>query len=237
MNRAEVDEINARLEKASPQEILEWAIKTYSPDVAITSSFGAQSAAILHMAVQIDPNVRVHTVDTGFLFPETHDFIKKVTKLLNLNLTTFTTKMDVEAFKRENAHLPEDHPDYCCGDFKVEATERALDGLKCWIAGVRRSQAQTRAQTPHVELLESGLIKVAPLASWTDKDIYQYMKEHDLPFHPLWEQGYTSIGCYPCTRKPLDPNDPRSGRWAGQSKTECGIHFIGKNKPKEKSDS
>ncbi len=234
MTPEELSAINKQFDQASPQDVLEWAIKTYSPDVAITSSFGAQSAAILHMAVQIDPKMRVRVVDTGFLFPETHAFIKKLTDLLELNLEVFTTKMDVEAFKKEHANVPIEDPSYCCGDYKVEATQRALADLKCWIAGIRRTQASTRQQTPFVDVLDSGLVKVAPLADWTDRDIYNYMKEHDLPFHPLWEQGYTSIGCYPCTQKPLDPNDPRSGRWAGQSKTECGIHDIGKKtKPKD----
>jgi phosphoadenosine phosphosulfate reductase len=126
--------------------------------------------------------------------------------------------------------LPIEHPDYCCGDYKVEATERALADLHCWITGVRRSQSDTRANTPFVEVLQDGLVKVAPIAAWTPKQVYDYIVQNDLPFHPLWHQGYTSIGCYPCTQKPLDPNDPRSGRWAGQAKTECGIHFIGKSK-------
>jgi thiamine pyrophosphate-dependent acetolactate synthase large subunit-like protein len=112
-----------------------------------------------------------------------------------------------------------------------EAVERALAGARCWIVGVMRAEAATRRATPILERLASGVIKAAPLATWTNQQVYDYMRRHDLPYHPLWAQGYTSIGCAFHTQKPVDPNDPRSGRWAGQDKTECGIHDIGKPTP------
>ena len=224
----EVQRLNATFAATHPSEIIRWAVETFRPDVAMTSSFGAKSAALLHMAVQVDPALSVRVVDTGLLFPETLQFMEELKQRFHLNISVFRTRMDVEQFKREHAHLPIGHPDFCCGDYKVEATERALAGLRCWITGISRDEAKTRANTPFVEVLTTGMTKVAPLAAWTSKQIHAYMTKHALPYHPLWHQGYTSIGCYPCTQKPTDPNDPRSGRWAGQDKTECGIHDIGK---------
>lgn len=224
----EVSALNAKFAAAQPTDIIRWAVETFRPEVAMTSSFGARSAALLHMATQVDPQISVRLVDTGLLFPETYTFIEELTKRLTLNLSVFKTKLDVEQFKRDHAHLPIGHPDFCCSEYKVEATERALAGLRCWIAGMTRNDAATRAATPFVEVLTTGVTKVAPLAAWTDKEIHAYMTQHDLPYHPLWAKGYTSIGCWPCTQKPIDPNDPRSGRWPGQDKTECGIQDIGK---------
>ena len=224
----EVTRLNAKFAAAEPSEIIRWAVETFRPDVAMTSSFGAKSAALIHMAIQVDPTISIRFVDTGLLFPETLQFVEELTRRFHLNVSVFRTRMDVEKFKREHAHLPIGHPDFCCGDYKVEATERALAGLRCWITGISREEARTRATTPFVEVLTTGVTKVAPLAAWTSKQLHAYMTTHGLPYHPLWSKGYTSIGCWPCTQKPIDPNDPRSGRWAGQDKTECGIHDIGK---------
>ena len=231
LTAAEVRRLNDEFARAHPIDILRWAVTTFQPDVALTSSFGARSAAIIHMAIQIDPTLRVRLIDTGFLFPETLAFMETLTQRFHLNVQVFRTAMDVERFKREHAHLSPSAPEYCCGEYKIEATKRALAGLRCWMTGLRRSDAQPRAETPFVDVLDNGLVKVSPLAAWTSKDLHQYMVKHDLPYHPLFNQGYTSIGCYPCTEKPPDPNDPRSGRWIGQAKTECGIHDLGKTRP------
>lgn len=227
----QLTQLNARLEKATPPEIVRWAVETFRPDVALTSSFGVKSAALIHMAIQVDPRISVRFIDTGFLFPETLQFVETLKARFHLNVTTYRTTMDVERFKREHADLPVEHPDYCCGDAKVEATQRALQGLRGWITGISRSDSTTRAATPVVEVLNTGLTKISPLAAWSPKELHAYMSAHDLPYHPLWAQGYTSVGCYPCTQRPTDPNDPRSGRWAGEDKTECGIHDIGKSTP------
>ncbi len=229
-----IAELHRRFETAPPLESLRWAVETFRPDVALTSSFGAKSAGLIHMAIQADPTINIRVVDTGLLFPETYQFIEELTRRFNLNLTIIKSKLDVPKFLKEHEGQPVGHPEFCCSKpWKVEATERALEGLRCWITGISRSDAGTRAKTPIVEVLTSGLVKVAPLAAWTPKQLQEYMTQHDLPYHPLWARGYTSIGCWPCTQKPTDPNDPRSGRWAGQDKTECGIHDIGKPPPEE----
>jgi len=232
----DVEQLNTRFEAAHPTEIIRWAAETFRPLVAMTSSFGAKSAALLHLGVQVDPTLEVRFVDTGVLFPETLQFKNELQQRLKLNIKTFTSILDVDKFLKEHEGQAVGHPDFCCSPWKVEATERALDGLRCWITGITRSEAKTRTATPFVEVLTTGTVKVAPLAAWTDKHIHDYMVQHKLLHHPLWEKGYTSIGCWPCTQKPVDPNDPRSGRWAGQDKTECGIHDIGKStSPKKKS--
>ena len=227
----ELAALNSKFETAHPTEIVRWAVETFRPDVALTSSFGADSAAIIHMALQADPRLSIRTVDTGFLFPETLQFTDALRRRFNLNLTVIRTTLsdqEIARLKRGHATSPIDEK-YCCGDYKREATERALAGLRCWIAGLMRVEAASRRNTPIVEQLSSGLVKVAPIAAWTQKQIYDYMQQHQLPYHPLWAQGYTSIGCALHTAKPVDPNDPRSGRWAGTDKTECGIHDIGKD--------
>ncbi|PIQ83340.1 MAG: phosphoadenylyl-sulfate reductase [Candidatus Omnitrophica bacterium CG11_big_fil_rev_8_21_14_0_20_63_9] len=233
LNPQELKQLNATLETAHPTEIIRWAVETFRPDAVLTSSFGGDSAAIIHMALQADPKIPIRTVDTGFLFPETLQFIDELRRRWHLNLTVIRTKLsddDIARLKREHPRKPIDER-YCCGEYKREATERALAGVRCWIAGLMRAEAVTRRDTPIVELLANGMVKVAPIAAWTPKQIYDYMQQHQLPYHPLWAQGYTSIGCALHTQKPVDPNDPRSGRWAGQGKTECGIHDIGKPPP------
>lgn len=228
-----VGQLNARFAEAQPIDIIRWAVETFRPEVAVTSSFGARSAVLIHLATQVDPRISVRLVDTGLLFPETLQFVEQLRQRFQLNLTVVRSKLNVEQFLKEHAGQAPGHPDFCCSPWKVEAAERALTGLRCWITGIRRSEAKTRASTPFVEVLATGLVKVAPLAAWSSTQQDEYLVQHHLPYHPLWAQGYTSIGCWPCTVKPIDPNDPRSGRWAGQDKTECGIHDIGKSKPED----
>ena len=227
----ELAALTKKFETAHPIEIIRWAVETYRPETVLTSSFGADSAAIIHMALQADPKIPIRTVDTGFLFPETVRFTETLRKLFALNLTVIRTKLtdaEIARLKAQHATTPIDDR-FCCGEYKREATERALAGVRCWIAGLMRAEAASRRRTPIIEPLGNGMIKVSPIAAWTQKQVYDYMQQHQLPYHPLWSQGYTSIGCALHTQKPADPNDPRSGRWAGTGKTECGIHEIGKD--------
>jgi phosphoadenosine phosphosulfate reductase len=227
----ELAQLNARFARAHPTEIIRWAVETFRPDVALTSSFGADSAAIIHMALQVDPRLSIRTVDTGFVFPETLTFTEELRRRWRLNLTVFRSRLpleEIERLKRQHAAGQPIDERYCCGQYKHEATERVLGGLRCWIAGLMRVEAATRRNTPIIEPLANGIVKVAPIATWTHQQIHDYMQQHQLPYHPLWLKGYTSIGCALHTQRPVDPNDPRSGRWAGTGKTECGIHDIGK---------
>ena len=163
----ELTQLNARFAETHPAEIIRWAVETFRPEIAVTSSFGADSAAILHMAVQVDPGISVRTVDTGFLFPETRAHMEQLKRLLNLNLTVVRTRLDeatIVRLTREHATTPIDDR-YCCGEYKREATERALAGVACWIAGLMREEAVTRRETPFVDVLANGITKVAPIAA------------------------------------------------------------------------
>lgn len=219
----DIDELNERFETARAEEIFRWAVETFAPKTALSSSFGAQSAVLLHMGAAIDPNLPVLFVDTGFLFKETHEFKEALRRRLNLNIRTFLPTEAELADARERLKTDRFA---CCDKTKVVCMERALEGVNCWVSGLRRQQASTRKSVKIIEKQRSGLIKVHPIANWTSKDVYDYMKRLDLPFHPLWDKGYTSIGCEPCTARPADPSDERSGRWAGTEKTECGIHTV-----------
>jgi phosphoadenosine phosphosulfate reductase len=218
------NELNEKFEAAAPQQILRWAIETHGDGAALSSSFGGQSAALIHMAIQVNPQIPILFLDTGFLFKETYAFVEELTKKWNLNLRTFKATSAQIAQTKKNLEARQDQSGVCCDDSKVDLMQRSLAGLTCWIAGLRRTQGDTRKDIKIVEEYQSGLIKVHPLANWSGKQLYAYMKEHNLPFHPLWDKGYTSIGCEPCTRPPLSADDERSGRWAGLEKKECGIH-------------
>ena len=224
MNEQEVNAINEKFEKSHPQEILEWAIRTFHPRIGLSSSFGAESVGLLHMVTQIEPSIPVLFINTGHLFRETIEFSVELKKRFNLNLKEFKASPDQITSIQKKLTDPQNKNGACCDDIKVELMQKSLEGLDCWIAGVRRSQSSTRKDIKIVESYRSGLVKVHPLANWTPKDLYDYMTKKNLPFHPLWAKGYKSIGCEPCTQLPLPGQDERSGRWTGTDKTECGIH-------------
>lgn len=207
------------LEKAHPQEILDCALKTYGDRLVVVTSFQPTGIVTLHMLR--DTHVPVITLDTGLLFPETYQLIDQLEHEFNLNLIRI--KPDVEAIAQSD-HLWQTHPDQCCHLRKTQPLKRALAGYSAWITGLRRDQAPTRSQIPIVsEDSRYGLVKICPFANWTEDMIWTYIHAHDLPYNELHDQGYSSIGCWPCTQPPVD-DDLRSGRWRGHNKTECGIH-------------
>lgn len=220
----DIEKANADLEQASPAEIARWAVETFAPHIAISSSFGAESACLLHLATRAMPDIRVNFIDTGFLFPETIEFRDRLVEQLKLNVVVFKKETSHAEFLEKYGKLYEKDPDLCCDINKVEPMRRAIEGLRCWMSGVRADQTAYRSGMKPVELKPNGLYKVAPLLRWNTKQVYDYLQEHGLPMHPLWEKGYQSIGCEPCTAVPGDPSDPRSGRWSGKNKTECGLH-------------
>lgn len=220
---------SAELEQATAQEILAFALETYAPRVAISTAFGVEGCALVHMAMQIDPSVRVFTVDTGYLFEETQALVGRLVDKYGVHIETFHPALTVaEQDERHGRDLYARDSDACCAMRKVEPTQRALAGLDAWIAGLRRDQGgATRA---HLQILErydhedgTPLVKVHPLAGWSRNDTWRYVLENDVPYNPLLDQGYKSIGCWPCTRAVDAGADERAGRWSGR-KAECGIH-------------
>ena len=203
-----------------PVATVEWALRTYPRRVALTVSFGGGGLVLAHIISRLDPSVPVLFLDTGFHFPETLAFRDEFAQRYGLNLVSLTPATDP-------GPLYQTDPDRCCWIRKVEPLERALVGFDAWISAVRQDQNAARTTIEPVEHHEIGgrpIIKVFPLAHWTRADVARYLAEHDVPHHPLLDRGYTSIGCWPCTRPTAPGESERAGRWSGTAKTECGLH-------------
>ena len=217
------------LEEASAPEILRWAVD-HLPRFAVSSSFGADSAVLLHLLSTVDRDVPVLFLETGFHFPETLRYRRDLAGLLGLsNVMDLRPELTVGEQAREHGGgLYVRDADACCAIRKVEPLNRALREFDGWASGVRREQTPERADTPIAQTVTREgreLVKVSPLARWSSQDVEDYLRDHELPRHPLAEAGYPSIGCAPCTRAVAPGEDPRAGRWAGSAKTECGIHI------------
>jgi phosphoadenosine phosphosulfate reductase len=219
--------IAARLEEAEPEEILRWTIETYAGDVTLACSFGGASGmALLDMAVKIDPGIHVFYLDTDVLFPETYATRDRAAARYRIRPEGFRSELTLaEQAARYGDALWARDPDLCCQLRKVEPNVRALAGRRAWITAIRRDQTANRRDTPVVAWDEKfGLVKVAPLVRWDEQRVWKYLIAHDVPYNPLHDHGYPSIGCTHCTRPVRPGDDPRSGRWAGDDKTECGLH-------------
>ncbi len=199
------------LEHASAQEVLAYAVERFHPRLKTACSFQKEETVLAHMLSEITPDARLFTIDTGVLFPETLATWKRFEERFGLAIEVVDASSPGAPWTREN----------CCGQAKVDGLERALTGVEAWVTGIRREQSSTRAHAAKLERDEKrGIWKLNPLADWSTKDVWRYIFEHDLPYHPLHDQGYDSIGCAPCTL----PGSGRDGRWAGEDKTECGLH-------------
>jgi phosphoadenosine phosphosulfate reductase len=200
------------LEQASAEEVIRYAVERFHPRLTMACSFQKEESVLVHMLTETEPNARVFTIDTGVLFAETLSTWRAFEDRFGLTVEVVDARSPDEPWTAQR----------CCGAAKVDALERALaDGVDAWITGIRREQAPTRAVAPKLEQdTKRGIWKVNPIADWTEKDVWRYIFKHDLPYNPLHDQGYASIGCAPCTL----PGSGRDGRWAGQDKTECGIH-------------
>jgi phosphoadenosine phosphosulfate reductase len=211
----EIAGLSQTMDSASAEEIISWAVDTFAPHLSLAASMN--DAVLIDLAVRVHPAIEVVFIDTGYHFPETLDMVDVVRRHYGLNLRIMTVAPHNEELWRVD-------PANCCSAVKVGQLDRALAGKAAWLSGLRRSEAPSRAAAPVVGLDIRGLVKVNPIAAWTDEQVAAYIAAHDVPVHPLVTKGYTSIGCAPCTGLPTDPDDPRSGRWAGQDKTECGLH-------------
>jgi phosphoadenosine phosphosulfate reductase len=228
-DEADAVRLNRLFRGTETSEMLETVLKERMVgDIAIVSSFGAESAVLLHLVSRVDANVPVLFLDTGKHFPETLDYRDLLVKQLGLtNLVNLVPDAEELAKKDENGLRWSYDPDGCCEIRKVKPLEKALLGYDASFSGRKAFQAATRATLPRFEVDTAdaqGRLKVNPLIDWSPERIAAYIAEHDLPAHPLVAQGYPSIGCMPCTSKVAEGEDPRSGRWRGWNKTECGIH-------------
>jgi phosphoadenosine phosphosulfate reductase len=203
------------LENATAQEVLAYGVEKFHPRLTLACSFQKEESVLFHMLSELDmagrDPVRAFTIDTGVLFPETLATWKRFEDRFGLPIDVLDAHSPGDPWTAQN----------CCGVAKVDALERGLAGVDAWITGIRREQAPTRAAAPKLERDERrGIWKLNPLADWSEKDIWRYIFEYELPYNPLHDEGYASIGCAPCTL----PGSGREGRWAGEDKTECGIH-------------
>jgi phosphoadenosine phosphosulfate reductase len=221
----EIDCLSEEFETSTPQEILKWAIDTFWPQIALSSSFQTQSVPLLHMASLIRRDLLIFFLDTGYHFWETHMFREQLASHWQLNVLDLYRDDRWDEFARNRTRsLPGDDPNLCCFIHKVQPMQKALKDMNAWISGIRRDQTAVRAKAKILELQDDGLLKVNPLLNWTKADIQRYAKEYRLPAHPLFQRGYRSIGCAPCTIAIGVNDDERAGRWSGRNKVECGLH-------------
>ncbi len=208
----ELAEVSRSFEGAPASRVIRWAVDRFSPHLSLLASM--TDAVLIDLATRIEPSIEVVFIDTGHHFPETLETLERVRRRYALNLTVV----------RPDAGAAPLGPDGCCSISKVALLDQGLAGHQAWMSGLRRSEASTRAMAPIVGVDLRGLVKVNPIATWTDEDVAGYIADNDIPVNPLLHQGYLSVGCRPCTRPVAPGDDARSGRWAGSSRTECGIH-------------
>jgi phosphoadenosine phosphosulfate reductase len=226
LSRADVEQLADEFEARSSQELLAWAVDRFEGRIMLTCSWQMQSSVLIDMLHQLGADIRVVELDTGLLFPETYETRERLVEKYHLDLERIDPRETVEEQAvSEGPELWRRDPDRCCALRKVEPLERALVGMDAWITGIRRAQSVTRRDAKVLELDPRGVVKVQPLAGWTDEDVKGYLFAHDVPYNPLHDRGFPSIGCTPCTRAIRPGEDSRAGRWADAEKTECGLHL------------
>lgn len=227
-----VDRLNAELRGKSPQEIIGVALREFGRRLTYVSSFGAESAAMLSFIAEVDAGMPIVFIDTGMHFHQTLQYRDSLSAHLGLtDVRTFhPVKDEVKAVDPKGV-LNKTDPNACCEVRKVRPLEPALEGFDAWITGRKRFHGGGRANLPVVEYFE-GRFKVNPLVNLTQEDLQALVATRRLPPHPLVAEGYPSIGCWPCTARPVDPNDIRSGRWVGFTKEECGLHLKRQERPR-----
>ena len=226
--KEEVLRMQTTAETWRPERVLEWAFNTFGDAVAISSAFGAEGMVLIDIASQVRESFRIFTLDTEFLFPETYNLMDQVEQRYGVAIERVYSLSSPEEQERvHGAALWKTDPDLCCNLRKVEPLQRKLRELRAWITSIRRDQTAARAGAGKVEWdRKFGLVKINPIADWSSKQVWQYLREHEVPYNALHERSYPSIGCTHCTRAVSAGEDPRAGRWSGSSKTECGLHII-----------
>jgi phosphoadenosine phosphosulfate reductase len=216
------------LRNASPQRALRWAVDTFFPKLTMATAFGAEGCCIIHMLAEIEPRVRLFNLDTGYQFAETLELRERLYKRYGIEVEYVRPESTVAEYEAEHGGpLYRHRPDQCCLDRKIIPLRRAVVGFNAWISAIRRDQTVDRAKADVVQWdPKFELVKVNPLLSWTKKDVWNFIVKNDVPYNPLHDRGYPSIGCWPCTAAVGDGEDERAGRWAGTRKKECGLHVI-----------
>ena len=226
--KEEINKVQIAAEAWRPEQLLDWAFDTFGNSVAISSAFGAEGMVLIDMASRIRKNFRLFTLDTEFLFPETYALMDQVEQKYGIKIERVLPLNSPEG--QEAAHgaaLWQRNPDLCCNLRKIEPLRRKLKELQAWITSIRRDQTADRARAGKVECDQKfNLVKINPLADWNTKQVWQYIREREVPYNVLHDLNYPSIGCTHCTRAVRLGEDPRAGRWSGSTKTECGLHVV-----------
>ncbi len=213
-------------ESWSAEQVLRWGFERFGRDIAVASGFGAEGMVLIDLAARTKGGLRVITLDTGFFFPETYALIEKVEQRYGIRVERLRPKLTpAEQAQVHGEALWARDPDRCCLLRKVEPLKQKLNELAAWVVAIRRDQTAARAHVAKIEWdSRFGLVKLNPLADWTHRQVWEYIRTHDVPYNALHDQSYPSIGCTHCTRPVTAGEDLRAGRWAGFSKTECGLH-------------
>lgn len=227
-SQEEIPAANAALTGKTPQEILAWAVRTFHPRLTMATAFGAEGCCILHMLADIEPGVHVFNLDTGYQFPETLELRERIRERYGITVELVQPETTVADYETEHGGpLYRIRPDQCCHDRKVLPLRRAVEGYDAWISAIRKDQTSHRAVAGIVQWdAKFKLVKINPLLDWTKKDVWAFIMKHQVPYNPLHDQGYPSIGCWPCTRPVSEGEDERAGRWHGTVKKECGLHIV-----------
>jgi phosphoadenosine phosphosulfate reductase len=215
-----------QLEAATPEEIIRFAVDNYFPKLTMATAFGPEGCVILKMLSEIEPRTPVFNLDTGYQFQETLTLRDEIAKRFGIEVELRKPDTTIEEYEAKNGGpVYKSNPDQCCFERKIITLQRATVGMRAWMSGIRRDQSPDRARAAIVGWDKKfGLVKISPLANWTKNHVWKYITDHDVPYNPLHDQGYTSIGCQPCTRSVMFGEDERAGRWSGFAKTECGLH-------------
>jgi len=237
--KQKISELHLTAESWRPQQVLAWTFETFGNKVAISSAFGAEGMVLIDMASRVYEDFRLFTVDTEFLFPETYSLMDRIEQKYEIKIERVFSVLSPEEQERiHGAALWGSDPDQCCNLRKVEPLRRKLGELDAWITSIRRDQTSFRKAAGKIQWDEKfELAKINPIADWTSKQVWSYLREHDVPYNSLHDQNYPSIGCTHCTRAIRPGEDPRAGRWPGLVKTECGLHVIEPLRPSSEVDA
>ena len=224
----QIQEASRELEGQSPRAILEWGVEQFFPRLTMATAFGPEGNCIIHMLADIEPRVRVFNLDTGYQFPETLALRERLWQRYGIAVEMVQPELTVQEYETEHGGpLYVHRPDQCCHDRKIVPLKQAVVGYDAWISAIRKDQTKERAQAAIVQWdPKFNLVKVNPLLHWTKKDVWAFIVKNEVPYNPLHDHGYPSVGCWPCTRPVAEGEDERAGRWAGQMKKECGLHVI-----------
>lgn len=224
---AELAEASQRLETAEPEAIIGWAVERFGSRLTMATAFGPEGCLILHWLAGIAPETFVFNLETGYQFQETLELRDRIRDRYGLTVVYEHPETTVEEYERQHAGpLYRTDPTRCCGDRKITVIRRVLSRFDAWMSGIRRDQSSDRAAAPIVGWdRKFGVVKISPLANWTKARVWDQIVRDQVPYNPLHDKGYVSIGCWPCTRPIAAGEDERAGRWSGTAKTECGLHL------------